>query len=97
MTAFDWAGMGFGALIGAFAGVLFFAGLAWGVRLALRARAPGMILGVSAALRIAALLGLGWLVAQSGVAALAGFALAFVALRFVAITVARRPARTGER
>lgn len=91
MIGIDWIGFALGLAAGAAAGTLFFAGLAWGLRLALCSSRPGAVLLLSGALRIAALLGLGGLVAQAGAAALAGFALAFLATRIVAVALARRP------
>ena len=91
MIAFDWGAFGLGAGAGLFAGALFFAGLALGIRLAVRAARPAAVLLLSAALRIAAVLGLGWLVATQSGTALGGFALAFVMVRFVALALARRP------
>ena len=79
MIAFDWGAFGLGAGAGLLAGALFFAGLAFGIRLALRAARP------------AAVLLLGWLVATQSGTALGGFALAFVMVRFVALALARRP------
>lgn len=90
----DWNLFALGAVAGAITAALFFAGLAWGMRLALRSTRTSSVLLLSAVLRIAALLGVGWLVAQNGAAALAGFALAFVAVRFAAVTIARRPVET---
>lgn len=89
MIAIDWSAFGLGAVIGALVGALFFAGLAYGMRLALRASRPAPVLLLSAALRIGLLLSVGWLVAGQGLAALAGFALAFVAARFSATAIAR--------
>ena len=95
MMAFDGTILGFGALFGALAGGAFFAGLALGMRLALRALRPMPVLLVSAALRIAALLGLSWWIAGHGPWALAGFALAFLVVRFCILAVARPPAPKG--
>lgn len=90
MNGIDWSAFGWGTLTGVVAGALFFAGLAFGLRLALRGSRPMPILAVSALLRIAALLAAGWLVALAGgAAALAGYALAFLVTRFAAITLAR--------
>ncbi|MCL4684716.1 ATP synthase subunit AtpR [Myxococcota bacterium] len=91
MIAADWSMFGLGALVGLIAGAVFFAGLALGLRLALRSTRTTSVLLLSSALRIAALLGAGWLVAQHGATALAGFALAFVAMRFASVAIARRP------
>lgn len=90
----DWSLFALGAIIGAVAAALFFAGLGLGMRLALRSTRTSSVLLLSAVLRIAGLLGIGWLVSQSGATALAGFALAFVAVRFAAVTIARRPIET---
>lgn len=101
MSGFDWTAFAAGALAGVPTGALFFAGLALGMRLALRRTRPLAILGLSAMLRISLLLAVGWLVAQAGgVAALAGFGLAFFAARFSAIALARpaapRPVAPGK-
>jgi len=95
MIDIDWSILGLGTLAGAMAGVLFFAGLALGLHLALRSASPTPVLLLSSVLRIATLLSIGWLVAQSGPVALSGFVLTFVAMRFAAITIARRPAEAG--
>ncbi|MEQ9038896.1 MAG: ATP synthase subunit I [Silicimonas sp.] len=89
MSGFDWGGLGVGAAAGLVAGVLFLGGLAIGMRLALRSSRPMPVLVLSSALRIAALLGAVWLIAQSGLAMLVGFALAFVALRIAAVSLVR--------
>lgn len=91
MIALDWMALGQGALLGALAAAVFFAGLAWGMRIALRQPRPAPVLLLSAALRIAALLAVGWWVAGQGAVALAGFALAFLVLRFAVLVFARRP------
>ncbi|MCK8465526.1 ATP synthase subunit I [Aliiroseovarius sp. S1339] len=92
MTAIDWTWVGWGALAGGFASALFFAGLAWGMTRALASTRPTMILMISSAVRIAALLAVGWLVAGQGGWALGGFVLGFVLVRFAILIVARRPA-----
>lgn len=94
MIVIDWGAFGLGAFAGALAGVLFFAGLAFGMRLGLRSAHPIRVLLLSGGLRVAALLGLGWLVAGQGASALAGYALAFLAVRFAAIHIARAPVKT---
>ncbi len=94
IEAIDWTAFALGMLAGTGAGALYFAGLAWGMRLALRGPRPMAVLLPSAAIRIALLLAAGWGTAQLGAAAVAGFALAFLALRFFLIA-AIRP--TGER
>lgn len=95
MITIDWILLAQGALAGAVASALFFAGLAWGMRRALRANRPAPVLLASSAIRIATLLGAGWLVASLGVAALAGFALAFMLVRFGVIFFARPPSATS--
>ncbi|WP_340110589.1 ATP synthase subunit I [Pikeienuella sp. HZG-20] len=97
MIAIDWTSLGLGLIVGALVGALFFTGLAWGIRLALRAARPAPVLLMSAALRIGVLLGVGWLIAGQGLTALAGFALAFVAARFTATAITRPSAGTEGR
>src|SRR5690606_35227233 len=92
MPDLDYMLFGFGLLSGAVAAALFFAGLAWGMRLALRSARPVAVLLPSSALRIALLLGAGWWVAAQGVLALVGFALAFLTVRLV-VTRAVLPAK----
>jgi len=95
MIALDWGLVGLGALLGALASAGFFAGLAWGMRIALSQAHPTAILLVSAALRIALLLAVGLWVAGQGAAMLAGFALAFLAMRLCILVRAQRPVSTG--
>ena len=98
MNAIDWSAFGLGTLAGVLAGTLYFAGLAYGLRLALRRSAPTPLLALSALLRIAALLALGWLVARfGGVAAVAGYGAAFLATRFAAIALAKPAAPRGDK
>ena len=92
MPDFDYSLFGFGVLTGAVAAALFFAGLAWGMVLALRFARPAAVLLPSAALRIALLIGAGFWVWGLGAVALAGFALAFLVVRLV-VTSAVRPSR----
>ncbi len=87
---FDYTLFGFGLLAGTVASGLYFAGLAWGMRLALRAARPVAVLLPSASIRIALLIGAGFWISQSGALALAGFALAFLMVRLV-VTSAMRP------
>ena len=91
MIALDWTALGLGAVLGIVAGGLFFAGLAWGMVIALRGSQPGIVLVLSAALRIAALLFLTWWVAGQGMFGLAGFALGFVCVRIAILIGARLP------
>lgn len=96
MSGIDWTAFAMGALAGITTGALFFAGLALGLRLAMRRARPMVILAVSSLLRISTLLTVGWLVAKTGgTAALIGFGLAFFAARFSAIALAQ-PAATKE-
>ena len=87
MIQIDWMAMMLGAGIGIIASALFFLGLAIGMRFALRSSSPIKLLSLSAALRIAGLLGVGWGVAQYGGAwAALGFGAAFFAIRLVVTT-----------
>jgi hypothetical protein len=95
MTALDWTALGLGGGLGFLSAAVFFAGLAWGMRIALRQARPAPVLALSAVVRIAALLATGWWVAGQGASALAGFALAFMAARLAVVSWAR-PAREGD-
>ncbi len=88
----DWDALLRGFLWGLPVSLLFFAGLAWGMRLALRSTQPASLLLLSSALRIAALLGVGyWVSARANNAwPLAGYTLAFFFIRVLAIARARR-------
>ncbi len=81
------AGLAFGGV----AGILFFAGLGLGVRIALKGARPGPILLVSAALRISLLLLSGWAVAQLGLWSTVGFGVAFLAARYAIVIWVRAP------
>lgn len=87
----DWGGMLLGLSIGVPVSALFFAGLAWGMRLALRSRQPQGWLLLSAAFRIAMLLGVGFWIADSttDIWSLAGYALAFFLVRLIVVLWAR--------
>ncbi len=85
-----------GLVTGAAVSALFFAGLAYGMRVAFGTGRPAAILLVSAGLRIALLLAAGWFVAKTGAWALGGFAVSFLSVRFVAISFARiAPTKEG--
>ena len=90
MMSVDWVAVALGFASGAGAATVFFAGLGWGMRMALRATYPAGLLALSAALRILTLLGAGWLVnSYGGLWALAGYAAAFIAVRTVTLAVVR--------
>lgn len=90
MIVVDWNAVALGSAIGAATSMVFFAGLGLGMRLALLTERPINILVLSALLRIAVLLGIGWAVAfYLGPFVLAGFALAFFIVRTVATAIAR--------
>lgn len=79
---------------GVVASALFFAGLAWGMQRALRARRPALWLMLSFVLRTLLLLGVGvwlgrWLAQPAW--AWAGYALAFVLVRTLALRRAAAP------
>ena len=88
----DWNAMLLGLAVGVPISGLFFVGLAWGMRLALRSRRSGSLLLLSAACRIAMLLGIGFWIATSSTNAwpLAGYAAAFFLVRLAAVFRARR-------
>ena len=83
----DWGAVLLGFSVGVPLSLLFFLGLAWGMRLALRSRQAGVLLLLSAACRIALLLAVGFWVATSGDNAwpLAGYALAFFLVRLLVV------------
>ncbi|GAB5478220.1 MAG: hypothetical protein Marn2KO_16870 [Marinobacter nauticus] len=89
----DWASMlwGFGA--GLAVSLVYFAGLAASVRFALGASRPVAVLLPSAAVRIALLLGVGWLVTAgvTQVWAFVGYGAAFFMVRYLATLLARIP------
>ena len=90
MISIDWSAMGMGAAVGLVTGAAFFAGLAYGMRIALRSKNTVGLLALSAALRIAVFLGVAWLVVtQGGPWAALGYAGAFFAARRVAMVLAR--------
>jgi hypothetical protein len=90
MIAIDWTALLMGAAAGFVLSALFFVGLAFGMRQALRRESPVVLLAVSAVIRIAALLGVGWVVlGQGGPWAFLGYALAFLLTRIIATTFAR--------
>ena len=91
LVQMDWNAMLLGLAVGIPVSVLFFVGLAWGMRLALRSHRPGSVLLVSAVCRIAVLLAIGFWITTSRPNAwpLVGYALAFLLVRMAAIFRAR--------
>ena len=95
MMSVDWTAVTLGLAVGVFASAVFFAGLAVGIRRALRGANPVTVLALSATLRIAALLGVGWVVVERGGPwAGLGFAFAFLVARLIATAFARVDATT---
>jgi len=84
-----------GVAFGIIAAGLYFATLALTIRFARDVRRPGALLLGGGALRIALLLLAGWSAAQIGAASAAGFAAAFLAVRTLAIALARMPDRAA--
>jgi F1F0 ATPase subunit 2 len=96
MINVDWSLILSGLVAGTIMGTVFFTGLALGMRRALRTEHPIRILTLSAALRIAALVAVGWLViAWGGPWAGLGCAIAFFATRFVATALVRAGVPAG--
>lgn len=92
MIAVDWTALGLGAVAGILMSVVFFVGLALGMQRALRVDNTVRILALSAALRIAAVLAVGWLVmTQAGPWAFTGYGIAFFVCRHIATTMAHVP------
>lgn len=87
----DWNAILLGFAVGVPVSTVFFVGLAWGMRQALRSTRPTRWLLFSAACRIAMLLAIGaWITASSTSPwPLAGYALAFFLIRLAAILRAR--------
>ncbi len=97
MINVDWTSVTVGLAAGTLMGAFFFLGLAFGMRIALRTKIPIKVLALSAALRIAALLGVGWaIVQQGGPWSTLGFGIAFFVIRFIATTCVRAGAPAGE-
>lgn len=96
MPDIPWLAVLRGLGLGALASGVFFAGLAWGLQRALRARQPALVLLPSFLLRAALLLGAGWwLTLQRHPAwSLPAYVLAFFIVRAVALQRARRGSAT---
>jgi hypothetical protein len=96
MNGVDWTALLIGAGAGIGMSAVYFAGLAIGMQRALRTDRPMRLLALSGAVRIAALLAAGWFVAaQLGPWALAGYAIAFSVVRFIATSIARAGISAG--
>lgn len=97
MIVVDWTAVILGLGVGTVMGIVFFVGLAVGIRRALRTKNHIGILALSAAIRLAAFLGIGWVVvSQAGPWAGLGYGTAFLVVRFAATTLARSEAATGD-
>ena len=96
MIALDWTAFALGGAAGVLMSVIFFAGLAFGMQRALRSDGAIAVLALSAALRIALFLGVGWLVVtQVGPWAFVGYGMAFFICRRIATALARISAPSG--
>lgn len=96
MSAVEWSALGLGFAAGVVMSTLFFAGLAVGTRHALRGQRAISVLALSAVVRIALFLGIGWIVVtQAGPWAFAGYGIAFLLTRRIATSLARVPAAAG--
>lgn len=97
MIAFEWSALVLGFATGAVMSTLFFAGLALGTRYALRNPSARPVLALSALVRIALFLGIGWVVVtQAGPWAFAGYGIAFLLTRRIATRMARVPETAGD-
>lgn len=89
MISIDWGAVALGLIIGTAMSAIFFGGLGLGIRFALQSTRPAAVLLVSAFVRIALLLGMGWLLfGVAGVWSLAGYAAAFLVIRLTTTTIA---------
>jgi hypothetical protein len=96
MIAVEWTALSLGIAIGILMSLIFFAGLAFGMQRALRREGSVAVLFLSAVLRIAMFLGVGWgVVTQAGPWAFVGYGMAFFICRRIATTVARLPVPSG--
>lgn len=94
MIEFDARALLIGLALGLPASALYFGGLAWGLRRALKSRAPGALLLLSFLVRAALLLGLALWAVRLGppLWLLAGYLAAFVLVRQLAVRRARAAA-----
>lgn len=95
MMVIDWGAVLLGFSVGVPVSLLFFAGLAWGMRRALRSTRPELVLLLSSGSRIAMLLAVGLRVAASGRWPLAGYVLAFFLVRLAAVRWAKASRAPG--
>lgn len=93
MIVVDWPNLLIGFGVGVVVSLVYFAGLAWSVRVALTSSRHAVVLLPSAVLRIGLLLTVGWLVTDGAtlVWAAAGYGLAFFVVRSFATFHARMP------
>jgi F1F0 ATPase subunit 2 len=91
MIGIDWGSLVYGLGAGIAMSTLFFAGLAVGMKIALRSASPAAILLLSASVRIVILLIAVWFITSSGQNgwALIGFALGFFVIRLVTTIIAK--------
>ena len=90
MEYMDWPVVALGFVTGVAMSAVFFAGLGFGMRLALRSPRPVRLLLLSAAIRFSAFLVAGWMVlSQGGAWCFAGYAAAFLIVRFAITAVAK--------
>jgi len=97
MSALDWPSIGLGICVGFAVATLYLAGLAYGIRLALRSRCSTLVLLCSAGVRIALLLAVGVALARHDLAAFFGFTLGFLTFRAVIVAVISAPTTSGTR
>lgn len=92
MIDIDWEALLLGFAPGLAVSILFFVGLDWGMRVALRSSKPTSVLLLSALSRIALLLCVGYLVTALTASAwtAAGYAAGFFLVRLIAIVWARQ-------
>ena len=96
MMEMDWSALPLGLALGVAASAAFFAGLGWGMRIALKSGRPAIILILSAIVRIVALLGVGWsVVTLLGPVSLLGFGAGFFIARTIATAIVRSGAPAG--
>jgi F1F0 ATPase subunit 2 len=93
MMIIDWPDVLLGFGVGVAVSIIYFAGLAVSVRFALGSSRPAVVLLPSAAVRIALLLAVGWLVTDGATLGwvFAGYGAAFFLVRFLATVMARTP------